>query len=157
MSLAPDRRRALLTAALDFRQVAPQTSARTGLAAWLDSWTGVREIAAALRTEHQTLTRRVVSSRSGTQSFADACLWLPPKSRLKNRELRSKAYWRPEGWRANADKGVRHRRWLLVRLSSGESGSKTVAIAVTRRSIELNLLDDSEQCLVEAARAGVFS
>jgi len=47
---------ALIAAALGFRRVAPQASQRSGLAPWLDSWAGVREIAMTLRTEHQALT-----------------------------------------------------------------------------------------------------
>jgi hypothetical protein len=36
-----DRRRSLLTAALGFLQLAPQTSALRTLHAWLDNWRGV--------------------------------------------------------------------------------------------------------------------
>jgi hypothetical protein len=53
---------AVIAAGLGFRRVAPLTSARTGLAAWLDSWEGVRAIAMALRAEHQALT---LESRAG--------------------------------------------------------------------------------------------
>jgi hypothetical protein len=41
MSVAADRRRSLLTAALGFLQLAPQTSALRTLHAWLDNWRGV--------------------------------------------------------------------------------------------------------------------
>jgi len=41
MSVAVARRRALLSAALDFVQLPPQTSALRALHAWLDTWTGL--------------------------------------------------------------------------------------------------------------------
>jgi hypothetical protein len=41
MPLASDRRRALLTAALGFLRLPPQTSALRALHAWLDNWRGV--------------------------------------------------------------------------------------------------------------------
>jgi hypothetical protein len=46
----------LLTAALGFRRVSPRTAAGTGLTRWLDSWPGVRAIAAVMRAQHQALT-----------------------------------------------------------------------------------------------------
>ena len=46
----------LLTAALGFRRVSPRTAATSGLAGWLDSWSGVRAIAALMRAQHQALT-----------------------------------------------------------------------------------------------------
>jgi hypothetical protein len=39
--MSAEARRALLTAALAFLQLAPQTSAHTALHAWLASWNGV--------------------------------------------------------------------------------------------------------------------
>jgi hypothetical protein len=41
MSVAADRRRALLTAALGFLQLPPQTKALAALDSWLDNWTGI--------------------------------------------------------------------------------------------------------------------
>ena len=41
MSVAADRRRALLTAALGFLQLPSQTPALRALHSWLDSWSGI--------------------------------------------------------------------------------------------------------------------
>ena len=44
MSAATDRRRALLTAALGFLQVAPRRPALHALHSWLDSWAGIGHV-----------------------------------------------------------------------------------------------------------------
>ena len=44
MSVATDRRRALLTAALGFFRLSAQTSGLRALHAWLDSWSGIGHV-----------------------------------------------------------------------------------------------------------------
>jgi hypothetical protein len=51
MPLAADRRRALLTAALGFLQLPPQTSALRALHDWLDNWRGVGFIVDGMRRQ----------------------------------------------------------------------------------------------------------
>jgi hypothetical protein len=49
VSLATDRRRALLTAALGFLQLPPDTPPLAALHAWLDSWSGVGVIVVGMQ------------------------------------------------------------------------------------------------------------
>jgi hypothetical protein len=49
MSVTPDRRRALLSAALAFLQLPPQTPALRALHAWLDNWRGVGLVVDGMR------------------------------------------------------------------------------------------------------------
>jgi len=47
---------ALLAVALGFAQLPPQMASLSTLHAWLDSWAGIRWVAAATRAEHHALT-----------------------------------------------------------------------------------------------------
>jgi hypothetical protein len=51
MPAAADRRRALLTAALGFVQLSPQTPALRALHAWLDSWRGFGLVVDGMRRQ----------------------------------------------------------------------------------------------------------
>jgi hypothetical protein len=62
MSLAADRRRALLTAALGFLQLPPQTSALRALHAWLDNWRGVGLIVHRMRRQGYRVSLREIDA-----------------------------------------------------------------------------------------------
>jgi hypothetical protein len=51
-----NQRLSILTAALAFARLSPQMASLRTLHAWLDSWAGIRWIAAAMRAEHHALT-----------------------------------------------------------------------------------------------------
>jgi hypothetical protein len=51
-----NQRLSILTAAVGFAQLSPQMGSLRTLHAWLDSWAGIRWIAAAMRAEHHALT-----------------------------------------------------------------------------------------------------
>jgi hypothetical protein len=62
MSVAADRRRSLLIAALGFLQLPPQTSALRALHAWLDNWRGVGLIVEGMRRQGYRLSLREIDA-----------------------------------------------------------------------------------------------
>lgn len=54
-------RRALLTAALAFVQLAPQTSALRALHAWLDSWTGLGHVVVGMERQGFKVSLRSIA------------------------------------------------------------------------------------------------
>jgi hypothetical protein len=62
MSVAADRRRALLTAALGFVQFPPQTSALRALHAWLDNWGDVGLIVEGMRRQGYRVSLREIDA-----------------------------------------------------------------------------------------------
>ena len=62
MSLAVDRRRAVLAAALGFLQLPPQTSALRALHAWLDNWRGIGLVVAGMRRQGYRVSLREIDA-----------------------------------------------------------------------------------------------
>jgi hypothetical protein len=62
MPLAADRRRALLTAALGFLRLPPQTSALRALHAWLDNWRGVGLVVEGMRRQGYRVSLREIDA-----------------------------------------------------------------------------------------------
>jgi hypothetical protein len=62
MSLASDRRRALVTAALGFLQLPPQTPALCALHAWLDNWRGVGLLVEGMRRQGYRVSLREIDA-----------------------------------------------------------------------------------------------
>jgi hypothetical protein len=62
MPRVTDRRRALLTAALGFLQLPPQTSALRALHAWRDNWRGVGLIVEAMRRQGYCVSLREIDA-----------------------------------------------------------------------------------------------
>jgi hypothetical protein len=69
MSLAADRRRALLTAALGFLQLPPQTPALRALHAWLDNWRGVGLIVEGMRRQGYAVSLKEWHDGGWTATF----------------------------------------------------------------------------------------
>ena len=67
--MGDDDRRALLTAALGFLQVQPQTSALRALHAWLDSWTGVGLVVVGMERQGFKVSIRSVAVDGWAASF----------------------------------------------------------------------------------------
>jgi hypothetical protein len=57
-----DRRRVLLTAALGFLQLPPQTSALRALHAWLDNWRGVGLVVEGMRRQSYRVSLREIDA-----------------------------------------------------------------------------------------------
>jgi hypothetical protein len=62
MSVTADRRRALLTAALGFLQLPPQTAALRALHAWLDNWRGIGLIVEGMRRQGYRVSLREIDA-----------------------------------------------------------------------------------------------
>ena len=62
MSVATDRRRALLTAALGFLQFPPRTPTLRALHAWLDNWRGVGLIVHGMRRHGYRVSLREIDA-----------------------------------------------------------------------------------------------
>jgi hypothetical protein len=65
MSVAADRRRSLLIAALGFLQLPPQTSALRALHAWLDNWRGLGLIVEGVERQGYRLSLKKYSYGAG--------------------------------------------------------------------------------------------
>jgi hypothetical protein len=57
----PDRRRAILIAALGFLRYPPKTHGLAALRAWLDTWSGIGLIVVGMERQHYTVSIRKVA------------------------------------------------------------------------------------------------
>ena len=70
MSVAADRRRAFLTAALGFLHFAPVTPALVALHAWLDSWRGIGHIVVGMERQGYAVSLKKWHDGGWTATFS---------------------------------------------------------------------------------------